>query len=275
TVISTRFNNTDNIGNRMFYTQSTNQPVDQRIGGWNLPGNGNFTPNNFTVNLGGPNGVNYVLPSQDSASYDRRRQVIRTLEGNVIIQDFNDQIGTGQIGRIDNGENGGYVGFNISQTPNSINPRRAGGKLSILSHNFVLLNYQFRQNQRPVFNGNNIRAGLAADIISYRGSLQIVDEDSFRFLLDTGRFRRTEAENFLNNITTNDRLYWYGKYIGNFANVEGIMLQNGNVRGFGETTIDSSDYNPNLPRSTRRDYRVLINNRPIILFDVIQFQINK
>lgn len=269
TVIATRLGNTDSLDNRRFYTNNNQgQPIQQDIGGWVLPGNNDFRPNNFMVNLGN-NGLSYFVPNQHENSFDRRRQVTRALEGNVIIQDFNDQ---NLNGIRDNNERVGYVGFNMNaNNTNSIRDKKGQGRINVISHNFVLLNYQARQQNR-----NNIReAGLAMDIISYRGSFQIMDEDSYRFLLDRGRFRRSESEAFLNNITTNDNLYWYGKYIGNFANIEGVLLQNGNVRGFDQVFLEASGANHLLPRTVRSDYVVLIRNRPVILFDIVQFQINR
>ncbi|MFN4220110.1 MAG: hypothetical protein ACK4GJ_04220 [bacterium] len=268
TVIATRFRNTDDFGNRDFYVNPGNaqQGIDTRIGGWNINTNQPITPNNFTVNLGG-NGISYVIPNQDPGTYDRRRQVLRALEGNVIIQDFHDNIGNGGVGRKENNERFGYVGGKIEN--NSV--KREGGNFNILAHNFVILNYQSKKSNR-----NNIeRAYLFADIVSYRGSLQIIDEDSYRFLLDTGRFRRQESENFLNLIVRDDDLYWYGRYIGNFANIEGVLLQNGTIRGFSTTTIESSGRNDALPRATRSDYRVRMNGRDVILYSVLRFEINR
>lgn len=264
TIIATRLNNNDNLDDpnlqrRNFYTRYQNQNgIDPSIGGWI------FTqqPSNFTIDLGN-NGARYVIPKTDN-QFDRRRQVVRALEGNVIIQDFNDQNFNGIR---DNGERSGYIGF-VPDQQNRL--QKQGGHLTILSHNFVILNYQTRQNQRQT-----TQAGLDADIISYRGSLQIIDEDSYRFLLDHGRFRRTEVNQLFNNITTNDTLYWNGKYIGNFANIEGVAIDDNTIRGFSNVTINGTGINNNLPRTTRQDYRVLINGRPIILYDILQFVINK
>lgn len=261
TVIATRQGNTDNFINRNFYVDQNVNGVDRSIGGWTF--NQPQQPNNFTIPLGN-SGARYVLPTTDQNRFDRRRQVVRALEGNVIIQDFNDQNFNGIR---DNGESSGYIGF----VPNQQNRlQKQGGHLTILSHNFVILNYQTGQNQRQT-----TQAGLDADIISYRGSLQIIDEDSYRFLLDRGRFRRTEVNQLFNNITTNDTLYWNGKYIGNFADMEGVLIDSNTIRGFSNVSINGTGINNRLPRTTREDYRVLINNRPIILYDVLQFVINK
>ncbi|MEN3014584.1 MAG: hypothetical protein ABDH21_00760 [bacterium] len=270
TIIAGRLGNTDTMANRGFYRDgNSNQPIDRRIGGWELPANQqSFAPTNFTLNLNqnSPNSVRYILPSQDANTYDRRRQVVRALEGNVIIQDFAD---TNNNGRRDPNERVGYIGFNMNSNNNAdIASRKGGAKITIISHNFVILNYQSRLNRRD-------RAGLAADIITYRGSLQIIDEDSYRFLLDTGRFRNQEANNFLNLIITDSNLYWYGKYISNFANIEGVMLKNGTIRGFGNVTIEGSGTNHRLPRTTRSDFVIIIQGRPVVLYDILSFNLNR
>lgn len=292
TITATRFRNNDILNNRDFYQNFSNQQgIDRRIGGWdNIQ-----QPQNFTVNLANPNqeGMRYVLPGNDVDGFDRRRQVVRALEGNIILQDFFD---ANTNGIMDN-ERWGYVGFNTSQIQNNnvpLNPPLEGGNFNIISHNFVILNYQFEPDNpnRPRYrspipndplNGTPMRAGLRGNIISYRGSLQIIDEDSYRFLLDQGRFRREEVfgnpqngtTGFLDRITKNDNLYFFGKYIGNFANIEGILLTDGNIRGFASTVIDSSGKNIGLPRALRSDYAVLINNRLVIFYDIIKFEINK
>lgn len=291
TIVSTRLGNTDAWNNRNFYKENNNdhnQHIDRNLGGWIIPvrrdQNGreqnpnDFVPNGFTINLG-DNGIRYALPGNDPQRHDRRRQIVRALEGNVIIQDFHDRIGQGRIHMRDNQESLGYIGFKtIDNQPNMDRFQRVGGRFTIISHNFVILNYQVNDNdqQRRNQRGQTIRARLAADIVTYRGNLQIIDADMYRFLLDTGRQKSGEANEFLQNIVTNDKLYWYGKYVSNFASVEGVMLPDQRtIRGFSETSMQASDYNYYLPRATRKDFRVRINGRYVILFDIEKFEINK
>jgi hypothetical protein len=262
TVVATRFNNTDNFVNRTFYQDSDVQGIDRNIGGWT--GLGNTVPNDQEITLRGGNGglAAYVLPSS-TGTVDRRRQVVRALEGNVIFQNFYDSDFNGVKGT---NENIGYVGF--SRENNGSLGKNSGG-INVIAHNFVVLNYQGIQ-------GNQARAGLRANIVTYRGALQIIDDDIYRFLLDKGRYSSTEyRDRVLPNVSKDANLYWYGRYVSYFASVEGV-LDNGNIIGFSNTTIEADNVsNLVLPKPKRQDFVVNIGQRRLILYDVASFQINK
>jgi hypothetical protein len=282
TVISTRFNNTDSLTNRNFY-QDTGAAGD--LGGWNLSRlPQNFDPNSGgTVNLGsGNNQVTYILPTTSNDRWDNRRQVVRALEGNVIINNFRDN----DYDFKNTNESVGFVGYNNNsgayerfiRVRNNNNQVTVPLKpINIVSQNFVILNYQDRN-----YNSNNFY--LSANIITTRGSLTIPDRDIYRWLMDGGRFNVNEYNHtnngFINYIIRDKTLKWYGKYIANFSSVEGVVNPNNQnqILGFSNiqlTASDTEDLGKRMPIVNRQDWYISIGSKEIILYDIVRFELNK
>lgn len=264
TVIATRFGNTDNLNNRSFY--DTNSQND--LGSWSIPNN--FNPNDGQISLGG-SGARYIIPSESDTNWDNRKQVVRALEGNVIIQNFRDN---NFDFRQQSNENNGFIGYNnnngqrfitVNNRPVPIKP------INVLSQNYVILNYQ---------NNSLNDHYLSANIIAYKGSLTIPDRDIYRWLMDGGRFNNNEYDSFQNLIVSDKNLVWYGKYISNFASVEGVVDPNNPSRiiGFSNvsmTASDNSDLGKGMPPVKRKDWFITINGKMVILYDIVRFEINK
>jgi hypothetical protein len=247
TVISTRFDNTDGLTNRNFY-QDTGAAGD--LGGWDL----SRLPQNFDandpsrggrVNLGsGSNQVTYILPTTSNDKWDNRRQVVRALEGNVIINNFRDN----DYDFKNINERVGFVGYDDINGKRFRNINYGNGQsinlnfkpINIVSQNFVVLNYQDKN-----YNSNNFY--LSANIITTRGSLTIPDRDIYRWLMDGGRFNVNEYNDpnngFINYIIKDKTLKWYGKYIANFSSVEGVVNPNNQneILGFSNVQLTAAD----------------------------------
>jgi hypothetical protein len=277
TVISTRFNNTDSLTNRNFY-QDNGAAGD--LGGWNIPNN--FDPNNGQITLGN-GGATYILPTTSDSKWDNRRQVVRALEGNVIINNFRDN---DYDFKKNTNESVGFVGYNNNsgayerfiRVRNNNNEVTVPLKpINIVSQNFVVLNYQDKN-----YNSNNFY--LSANIITTRGSLTIPDRDIYRWLMDGGRFNVNEYNHtnngFINYIIKDKTLKWYGKYIANFSSVEGVVNPNNQnqILGFSNiqlTASDTEDLGKGMPIVNRQDWYISIGSKEIILYDIVRFELNK
>jgi hypothetical protein len=277
TVISTRFNNTDSLTNRNFYRDNG---AAGDLGGWNIPNN--FNPNNGQINLGGNGGATYILPTTSDSKWDNRRQVVRALEGNVIINNFTDN----NYDFKNTNERVGFVGYNNNsgayerfiRVRNNNNEVTVPLKpINIVSQNFVVLNYQDKN-----YNSNNFY--LSANIITTRGSLTIPDRDIYRWLMDGGRFNVNEYNDpnngFINYIIRDKTLKWYGKYIANFSSVEGVVNPNNQnqILGFSNvelTASDTEDLGKGMPIVNRQDWYISIGSKKIILYDIVRFELNK
>jgi hypothetical protein len=277
TVISTRFNNTDSLTNRNFY-QDSGAAGD--LGGWNIPNN--FNPNSGQITLGGNGGATYILPTTSDSKWDNRRQIVRALEGNVIINNFRDN----DYDFKNTGESVGFVGYNYNngRYERFIKARVNNNEITvplkpinIVSQNFVVLNYQDKN-----YNSNNFY--LSANIITTRGSLTIPDRDIYRWLMDGGRFNVNEYNDtnngFINYIIKDKTLKWYGKYIANFSSVEGVVNPNNNqeIIGFSNvqlTASDTEDLGKGMPIVNRQDWYISIGSKKIILYDIVRFELNK
>jgi|GEM_PF-3118183 len=287
TVIATRFNNTDDLNNRPFYDQNS----QNEIGSWSIPNN--FNPNNGQISLGN-GGARYIIPSTSGPNWDNRRQVVRALEGNVIIQNFRDSDFDFKKG---NNEVTGFIGYEwynnpndnrlsnfvrSTSNPNNPNLRIPLKPINIISQNYVILNYK---NADDYFNNygisnDNRKYLLSANIISYKGSLTIPDRDIYRWLMDGGRFKNVEYDDFKNSIVSEQKLLWYGRYLANFASVEGVVDPNDNNRiiGFSETEMiasDNGDLGIAIPRVNRTDWYVVVGSKRVILYDIVRFELNK
>jgi hypothetical protein len=276
TVISTRFANTDSLTNRNFY-QDNGAAGD--LGGWNIPSN--FNPNNGQITLGN-GGATYILPAPSDSKWDNRRQVVRALEGNVIINNFRDN----DYDFKNTGESVGFVGYNYNngRYERFIKVRVNNNEitvplkpLNIVSQNFVILNYQDKN-----YNSNNFY--LSANIITTRGSLTIPDRDIYRWLMDGGRFNVNEYNDtnngFISYIIKDKTLKWYGKYIANFSSVEGVVNPNNNqeILGFSNVQLnaaDTEDLGKAMPTVNRQDWYISIGSKKIILYDIVRFELNK
>jgi len=275
TVISTRFNNTDNLTNRTFYVDNG---TAGDLGGWNIPSN--FNPNNGQITLGNQ-GATYILPTTSDSKWDNRRQVVRALEGNVIINNFRDN----NYDFKNTNESVGFVGYDDINGKRFRNINYGNGQsinlnfkpINIVSQNFVVLNYQDKN-----YNSNNFY--LSANIITTRGSLTIPDRDIYRWLMDGGRFNVNEYNNtnngFISYIIKDKTLKWYGKYIANFSSVEGVVNPNNNqeILGFSNvqlTASDTEDLGKGMPIVNRKDWYILIGGKEIILYDIVRFELNK
>jgi hypothetical protein len=275
TIISTRFNNTDSLTNRNFY-------IDNRaagdLGGWIIPNN--FNPNDGQITLGNT-GATYILPTTSDSKWDNRRQVVRALEGNVIINNFRDN----DYDFKNTGENVGFVGYDDNNGKRFRNISYGNGQsmnlnfkpINIVSQNFVVLNYQDKN-----YNSNNFY--LSANIITTRGSLTIPDRDIYRWLMDGGRFNVNEYNDtnngFINYIIRDKTLRWYGKYIANFSSVEGVVNPNNQnqILGFSNvqlTASDTEDLGKAMPTISRQDWYISIGSKRIILYDIVRFELNK
>ncbi len=75
------------------------------------------------------------------------------------------------------------------------------------------------------------------------------------------------------------KLVWYGKYISNFASVEGVVDPNNNrIIGFSNvemTASDNEDLGQGMPPVKRQDWYVIINGKNVILYDIVRFELNK
>jgi hypothetical protein len=279
TVISTRFANTDSLTNRNFY-QDSGAAGD--LGGWNIPNN--FNPNNGQITLGN-GGATYILPTISNDKWDNRRQVVRALEGNVIINNFRDN----NYDFKNTNESVGFVGYDDINGKRFRNINYGNGQsinlnfkpINIVAQNFVILNYQDRRD-----NSNNFY--LSANIITTRGSLTIPDRDIYRWLMDGGRFNVNEYNDTTNGFISyiikdeNNRykLIWYGKYIANFSSVEGVVNPNNQrqILGFSNvqlTASDTEDLGKGMPTISRQDWYITIGNKRIILYDIVRFELNK
>jgi hypothetical protein len=284
TVVSTRFTNTntntttDNIINRSFYRDGQGSGND--LGGWNIPNN--FNPNNGSITLAdrerGINGATYIVPDTSNSKWDNRRQVVRALEGNTIIQNFRDN---DFDFRKANNESIGFVGYsnnngNYQRSFTDNSGRTINFKpINVVSQNYVVLNYQDNSI-------NNYY--LSANIITTRGSLTIPDRDIYRWLMDDGRFNTREWEDqnngFQRYIIKDKTLTWYGKYLANFGSVEGVAnpTNPNEIFGFSQvnmTASDNSDLGNSMPPINRQDWYINFNNKRIILYDIVKFEINK
>jgi hypothetical protein len=277
TVISTRFNNTDNLTNRTFYVDNG---IAGDLGGWNIPDN--FNPNDRQITLGN-GGATYILPDISDSKWDNRRQVVRALEGNVIINNFRDN----DYDFKNTNESVGFVGYNynngayerfIKVRVNNNEITVPLKPINIVSQNFVVLNYQDKN-----YNSNNFY--LSANIITTRGSLAIPDRDIYRWLMDGGRFNVNNEYNdtnngFINYIIKDKTLKWYGKYIANFSSVEGVVNPNNQneILGFSNvqlTASDTEDLGKGMPIVNRQDWYITIGSKKIILYDIVRFELNK
>jgi hypothetical protein len=276
TVISTRFNNTDSLTNRNFYIDNG---AAGDLGGWNIPNN--FNPNNGQITLGG-SGATYILPTTSDSKWDNRRQVVRALEGNVIINNFTDN----NYDFKNTNERVGFVGYNNNsgayerfiRVRNNNNEVTVPLKpINIVSQNFVVLNYQDKN-----YNSNNFY--LSANIITTRGSLTVPDRDIYRWLMDGGRFNVNEYNDpnngFINYIIRDKNLKWYGKYIANFSSVEGVVNPNNQnqILGFSNfqlSAADIEDLGKGMPIVNRQDWYISIGSKKTILYDIVRFELNK
>jgi len=284
TVISTRFANTDSLTNRNFY-QDTGAAGD--LGGWDLSRlPQNFDPNDPSrggrVNLGsGSNQVTYILPTTSNDKWDNRRQVVRALEGNVIINNFRDN----DYDFKNTNERVGFVGYDDINGKRFRNINYGNGQsinlnfkpINIVSQNFVVLNYQDKN-----YNSNNFY--LSANIITTRGSLTIPDRDIYRWLMDGGRFNVNEYNDpnngFISYTIKDKTLKWYGKYIANFSSVEGVVNPNNQneILGFSNvqlTAAEHEDLGKGMPIVNRQDWYITIGGKRIILYDIVRFELNK
>ncbi len=289
TVVATRFGNTDNLNNRNFYDQNS----INEVGAWYIPSS--FNPNDGQISLGtASNQAKYIIPSESDTNWDNRKQVVRALEGNVIIQNFRD---SDFNFKKDNNEVTGFIGYEwynnpndnrlsnfvrSTSNPNNPNLRIPLKPLNIISQNYVILNYK---NADDYFNNygisnDNRKYLLSANIISYKGSLTIPDRDIYRWLMDGGRFKNIEYEDFKNSIVSDQKLLWYGRYLANFASVEGVVDPNDNNRiiGFSQTEMiasDNGDLGIAIPRVNRTDWYVVVGSKRVILYDIVRFELNK
>ena len=275
TVVSTRFGNTDNLINRDFYLDNG---AAGDLGGWNIPDN--FNPNNGQITLGN-GGATYILPTTSDSKWDNRRQVVRALEGNVIINNFRDT----DYDFKNTNETVGFVGYNNNNGQRFRTINYGNGKninlnfrpINIVAQNFVILNYQDKN-----YNSNTFY--LSANIITTRGSLTIPDRDIYRWLMDGGRFNINEYNDtnngFIDYIIKDKTLRWYGKYIANFSSVEGVVNPNdqNQIIGFSNVQLiaaDNEDLGRAMPIVNRRDWYITIGGKRIILYDIVRFELNK